>query len=192
MLYRESTTPPQDLRTRCRNPRCGCKLKYPADNPRRAFCCSGCSEQFYRHRCLVCEALFSRKTERRRTCGRGKCRNAYGRYPERFNGPWAQTPDLRHNASRNPLKTGTKIDDKSGRGWRVVAGPEPPEINLRIPPTPATIPETNRLFLEQVRRKAGEARRITEVCFRRTLGRGGSFSQYRAARSAGIKRRARQ
>lgn len=42
-----SPDPPQ-IRHRCRNPRCGGKLKTPTDNPRGAFCCEGCEIKKWR------------------------------------------------------------------------------------------------------------------------------------------------
>jgi hypothetical protein len=79
----------QDVTVRhmCRDPRCGCKLPEPVSNSREAFCCRGCHTQFYRTRCLVCEAKMERKTENQLVCGKRKCRNAlqadisFGRYP---------------------------------------------------------------------------------------------------------------
>jgi hypothetical protein len=45
---------PQLLRTRCRDPRCGCTLPAPVVEPRQAFCSRGCFEHFHRNRCRVC------------------------------------------------------------------------------------------------------------------------------------------
>lgn len=132
MLYSPSLTEPQ-VRHRCRNPRCGTKLKIPAANP-DAFCCRGCEAQFYSRRCRVCEALFSPKTGRRQTCGRSRCRHEFQRHPELFLSSGYATPGLGHNALRNPIKPGLKIGTKTGRPFRIVAGPAVPEINLRIAP----------------------------------------------------------
>jgi hypothetical protein len=132
MVYRHQPGPPQ-LRQRCRNPRCAGKLKAPAASPRNAFCCKGCEEQFYDGRCRVCEAKFSRKTKRRIVCPQSRCRHEFQRHPEQYFGLRYPSAPLGHNASRNSIKLGLKIGAKSGRGWRVVAGPEVPEINIRNP-----------------------------------------------------------
>ena len=47
--------PFEELRHYCRNPRCRTKLAAPVSNPRDAFCCRGCFDSFYLHRCAVCE-----------------------------------------------------------------------------------------------------------------------------------------
>jgi hypothetical protein len=59
---------PDGGRHRCRNRRCRERLPEPVDNPRRAFCCRGCFNSFYRSRCRVCEAAIRRKNEQQRTC----------------------------------------------------------------------------------------------------------------------------
>ena len=49
------------LRHRCRNAgHCGQKLPEPVDSARRAFCCRGCYDQFYRKRCVACERSIER------------------------------------------------------------------------------------------------------------------------------------
>jgi len=45
----------EDLRHRCRNPRCRSKLPSPVSNLREAFCTRGCYESFHLKRCRVCE-----------------------------------------------------------------------------------------------------------------------------------------
>jgi hypothetical protein len=57
-----------ELRHRCRNQRCRCKLPEPVENLHRAFCCRSCFEQFYRTRCLVCEK--PKRHQRRQLCGK--------------------------------------------------------------------------------------------------------------------------
>jgi hypothetical protein len=163
MLYRERVELPQLLRHRCRNPRCGSSLRVPAANPRDAFCRRSCERQFYDCRCRVCEALLNRKTKRRAVCWRAKCRYQFKRHPEDFFGSLYPREVVAHNGARNPAKPGflapvenesypcppagpvahnegktplksrLKNSAKSDRGWRVIAGPEVPEINLRIP-----------------------------------------------------------
>jgi len=57
------------LRHYCRNQRCRLKLPAPIENEHKAFCCRGCFESFYLHRCRVCE-----KPLRDRRGGRLYCR----------------------------------------------------------------------------------------------------------------------
>jgi hypothetical protein len=114
MLYRHQIDPPQ-VRHRCRNPRCSAQLKDPTTDRRNAFCCKGCEVAFYSARCRVCEALIFRKTSRRLVCERSKCRHELERHPERFALPATPIAELGPNASRKPIKTGTKISVKSGR-----------------------------------------------------------------------------
>ena len=159
MFYKVQPPPPQ-VRTRCRNARCGTTLKIPTDNPRDAFCSNGCREQFYRYRCRVCEAAIPQKTKPRVVCWRSKCRHEIQRFPARFFGPWAQIPDLGQISSRNPLKPGLKIGSKSGRGWRVVAGPEPGPANFLVPPEPGLISESYKAF-QKYRKK--EKRRLARL-----------------------------
>jgi YHS domain-containing protein len=76
------------IRRRCRNPRCGAKLKRETSNLRNAFCCRGCFERHYRKLCLVCERSLRRKAERK--AGRpmqfcsSKCKFAFRRHPETY------------------------------------------------------------------------------------------------------------
>jgi hypothetical protein len=65
-----------ELRHRCRNPKCRSKLPAPVSNEREAFCCRGCFNAFYRHRCLICEQEMDRKNEGQKVCSKRKCRNA--------------------------------------------------------------------------------------------------------------------
>jgi hypothetical protein len=64
---------------------------------------------------------------------------------------------LGHNGSRSPLNTGLKTGTKSGRGYRIVAGPEPPRANFLIPSDPVHEPESNRAFREHLKTAAGKA-----------------------------------
>jgi hypothetical protein len=66
----------QELRKRCRNPKCQMNLPEPVSNPREAFCVAGCYRAFYRSRCLICEEVFERKNEQQKVCGKRKCRSA--------------------------------------------------------------------------------------------------------------------
>jgi hypothetical protein len=138
VLYTPTPTPAQQqqLRHRCRNPRCGCKLKTPTDSPHRAFCCRGCFDSDYRARCLVCERPIERKTERRRFCSRSACRHEFRSHPEQFYDYPHRGSVYAANASRNPIKSGLKIGSKVGRPFRIVAGPEITGTSFRL----ATIP----------------------------------------------------
>ena len=84
----------------------------------------------------MCEQPFARKTERRLVCGRAKCRHEIQRHREQFSG----TPGSRYllglNGSRSAHFTGLKTGQKSGRPFRIVAGPIPAGINLRVPLDP--------------------------------------------------------
>ena len=77
------------LRTRCRNPRCRCKLPMPTANLHEAFCCAGCYDSFHLHRCRVCEACIEQpRYGTRLLCRKSKCRTAwksgigFGRFAE--------------------------------------------------------------------------------------------------------------
>jgi hypothetical protein len=123
-------------RHRCRNPRCGAKLKSPTPNRLDAFCCQGCFGQFFRSRCLVCEQLFTRKTERRLTCSRRKCRHEIERHRERYFGGRYLGSVLGPNASRSADKTVLKIGTFGGRPFAQVAGPQLTPTAFRL----ATLP----------------------------------------------------
>lgn len=123
MLHNPNFKLPQQDRTRCRNPRCTDRLKLPASNPRDAFCRPTCEAAFYRSRCRVCEQLFTRKTARRIVCFREKCRSQFKRHPEDFFGPRYPYGPVAHNAEKPSTKSKLKTAEKSGRGWRIIAGP---------------------------------------------------------------------
>jgi hypothetical protein len=106
------------VRHRCRNPRCGAKLKEPTDNPREAFCCKGCFTSYYRNRCIVCEHPYDRTREDQHTCGRRKCKGEFRRHRLRFLPKWGQIPGEALSTTRNPIKSGLKTGIKSLRGWR--------------------------------------------------------------------------
>jgi hypothetical protein len=114
-----------DLRHRCRNPRCRCKLPEPTSIFRNAFCCRGCFTGFFRSRCLVCEQPFERKQENQATCRQPKCRAALRREPAHFLGKWGTgsgTLGEAEQALGNPVNTGIKTAHKTGRAWHQVAG----------------------------------------------------------------------
>jgi hypothetical protein len=122
MLYDPDIPEPVQVRYRCRNPRCGGKLKAPAANPRDAFCCTKCEAAYYRIRCRCCEQLFSRKTQRREVCGRSRCRHKFQRHPERFWGSRYPRQVLGHNAEKSLAKSTPKQVPNRVEGgvWRPV------------------------------------------------------------------------
>jgi hypothetical protein len=135
VLYR--LTPPSNLvRHRCRNPRCGAKLKSSVVNRLDAFCCQGCFDNFYRSHCLVCEQLFTRKTARRQVCHRSRCRHEFQRHRERFSGTRYLASVLGLNASRSAHSTGLKIGQKPDRPLRQVAGPKLSSTSLWLASLP--------------------------------------------------------
>jgi hypothetical protein len=73
------------LRHSCRH--CRTKLSAPTENPRRAFCCRGCFNSFYRPRCVVCETPIRRKTEWQKTCIAKNCKAEIKRFPLAYSWP---------------------------------------------------------------------------------------------------------
>lgn len=117
-----------DTRRHCRNPRCRSKLPAPTDNDRRAFCCSTCFEQFYRTRCLICEAALPPGPINRKICRRAGCRtewrkNRWNYVPATLLAEHAERP------LRSPIKSGVKTGLKPCRASCIV-GPADPPINL--------------------------------------------------------------
>jgi hypothetical protein len=119
----------EELRHRCRNPRCRLKLPAPVSNPREAFCARGCHTQFYRKHCMACEQPMERKRESQQLCGHRKCRNQFAALKAHFSLGRYHPSSPALDVSRNPTKTGIFSPVKSDRGWRVVAGPP---VNLRL------------------------------------------------------------
>jgi len=93
------------LHHRCRNPRCGSKLREPVENPHAAFCTRGCWEQFHRHRCVVCERGFDRKVENKRLCERRLCRAEMRRWPAVYLPFQPQTANVDKPGTSEPEKT---------------------------------------------------------------------------------------
>jgi hypothetical protein len=120
------------LRHRCRNPKCRCKLPVPTDNLRNAFCCRSCFTGYFRSRCLVCEQPMERKREDQTTCGQSKCKSALGRDRAHFYGKWSQTPQALQLGVGNPIESGIKTAHKTDRPWRLVAGPAMGSATLRL------------------------------------------------------------
>jgi hypothetical protein len=164
-----ASTQPSRFRHRCRNVRCGAKLKTPTGNPHAAFCCRGRFDSFYRTRCRVCERPIDHKTKRRLVCKRSECRHEFQRRPECFSGPTSSGSGLGHISSRNPIKPGLKIGTKPGRPFRIVAGPGLTETSFRlatIPLDPQFATRLDRLHADYVthRRKAAwHARRAAQI-----------------------------
>ena len=138
------------IRRRCRNPRCGAKLRRETDRPRDAFCCAGCFQQHYRNVCIVCERPMRQKGRRRRQFCRKRCQSEFHRYPgqflSRFTLPLGRVPDAGRNAPTSAHSTGLKTRAKSGRAWRVVAGPaaDLDPINLAVALDPETAARNRR------------------------------------------------
>jgi hypothetical protein len=112
-----------ELRRRCRNPKCRMKLRAAVGSPREAFCCRGCYNTFYLHRCHVCECAIEQPKNggQRLICKKARCRNAWrarsglGRY-------------LTPSAASAIRKTHDSIEVQTAitprRAWRIVAGPQ--------------------------------------------------------------------
>ena len=137
------------IRRRCRNPRCGSKLKRETDRPRDAFCCAGCFDQYFRTICLVCERPMRPKAAQQRFCS-NRCRSIFRRHPEqfwsRFTPPCTPLADATRKALRSGDSTGLKTRTKRDRPWRITAGPavglDP--INLQVPLDPETAARIRR------------------------------------------------
>jgi hypothetical protein len=112
----------QDLRHRCRNPKCRMKLPEPVANEREAFCTRGCHSSFYRRRCIICQKPMERRTETQLICGKRKCRNALARGANlgRYVSPSNSSATI--GASKNPIKMGVKSGIAGDRAWRIIAG----------------------------------------------------------------------
>jgi hypothetical protein len=173
VLYSRNFDPPQQdnppVRHRCRNPRCGAKLRLPVTNPRDAFCAAGCFTAFYRRRCLVCERAIIRGTERQRLCGRQKCKGEFRRHKERFFPTRYPPSGLSPNASRNPIKSALKTRSKAGRGFVQTAGPELSPIAFGLATLPldpelvARLERAHRNYFEHRRRAKRLAARKAQI-----------------------------
>jgi hypothetical protein len=140
VLYNHRADPPQQLRHRCRNPRCGGLLKDPTNDRRGAFCCQPCGRAHFATRCIVCEAAIAKTSRRRVVCWRSKCRHALQRHPEQYRLRVGQnaaktvsatpTAGLGHNAQKNSAKSTLKTGTKSGRAHRIIAGPAADPVNF--------------------------------------------------------------
>jgi hypothetical protein len=116
-----------ETRKRCRNPKCRMRLTTPAVNERQAFCCRGCHQSFYLHRCIVCEDAIERTTANRKICKKSKCRNALnaGLGLGRFHGNPAKTyqdPKNLELTQETLISCGSASASKRVE-WRIIAGP---------------------------------------------------------------------
>jgi hypothetical protein len=102
----------QQLRSRCRNPRCRLKRAAPTENDHHAFCTRTCHESFYRNRCRVCERDL-RKTGKRGDAGRRYCRppatckQQAEKWPEKYGD--GQFPVFPATKLRSADSTGTRF-----------------------------------------------------------------------------------
>jgi hypothetical protein len=137
-------------RHRCRNPRCACELRSPADNPRNAFCCRGCFASYYRSQCIVCERAYDRAREDQHT-GRRRCKGEFRRHRLRFLGRWGHGANSALSTPGSPIKPGLKTRTDRGRAWRQITGPALSATALRL----ATIPLEPELVARLERAHAG-------------------------------------
>jgi hypothetical protein len=128
-------TTTENLRHRCRNPKCRGKLAAPVSNPRNAFCCQACYAGFYRFRCLVCEQPLERKSPNQKVCGKRKCRAALAArtVENRFVG---RDTSIVHSGSNSPDISTSKTGIRRDRAWVVVAGPKLPLWQLLVAKVP--------------------------------------------------------
>jgi hypothetical protein len=119
----------EDLRHRCRNPRCRMKLAAPVVNPHKAFCTPGCHSSFYLKRCVVCENDKPvGSTARRKLCRRPKCEGHYRKNSAHYSflgGASAlSTNDTTSaaNVLRSAQSTAIKSAGLDDRPWYIVAG----------------------------------------------------------------------
>jgi hypothetical protein len=124
----------QDLRHRCRNPRCRSKLPAPVSNPREAFCARGCHSSFYLHRCLVCEGPLERKNETQKVCRKSKCRSTFRRG---FDGGRYRPSSSARDGEKTLDSIDSKPPPKADRPWFIVAGPPLTPSQLHC----ATVPD---------------------------------------------------
>jgi hypothetical protein len=108
-------------------------LKMKTDYTRKltpeGFCCRGCYQSFYLHRCRVCEGDLPKvdgKGRPRVICKKAKCKNAwaagegFGKYVESTGSyPVSKNPE---KCAGNAPKAVTFERAKAGPGWRIVAG----------------------------------------------------------------------
>jgi hypothetical protein len=119
------------LRHQCRY--CRSKLSEPTDNMRRAFCCRGCFQSYFRSRCVVCEGAIRRKRESQKTCIGVRCKRELSRFklvyswPERLGlghpsgGAFEASKTLDSIGSESPIsalpRSPMSWRDLAGNGW---------------------------------------------------------------------------
>ncbi len=122
------------LRHYCRHDRT--KLAGPTDNLRRAFCCRGCFNSYFRSRCVVCEAPIRRKNERQRTCIDIRCKAELRRFPLAYAWPETTNPPYPTSNVGGPSKTPDFIGSKGAlRGDRGAIWPDDgggPSLRARL------------------------------------------------------------
>jgi hypothetical protein len=108
-----------ELRHRCRNPKCRSKLPALIANERKAFCCRGCYDQFYRRRCVACEGDLPQGPANRKLCRKAKCRADYRKFSHLYKWPkmtrTAHPPQNGERPSKSVDSTGIKIDHADDR-----------------------------------------------------------------------------
>jgi hypothetical protein len=122
-------------REMCRNPNCGMKLKAPTENKHHAFCTVGCYEQFFRHRCVVCECTIKRSPNawHKRTCGKRNCRNLLRNSGDAYRSLYPSAKYVM-GPLRSAHEMGVNIPWRERpRIWKVLAGNSVSHINLIVP-----------------------------------------------------------
>jgi hypothetical protein len=110
-------------RRRCRNLRCRSKLPAPIENVRKAFCCRGCHESFYRNRCRVCERDL-RKTGKRGDATRmycrppANCRREAEKWPEKYGGgQWVGFTEMKLGSAHSTRPVAAPASDRGRWRW---------------------------------------------------------------------------
>jgi hypothetical protein len=135
----------QQVRSRCRNPNCRTKLKYPVDNGHKAFCCRDCHQRFYKRRCLVCEKDLP-QGHRRQLCSSRDCKRDYRNFRPSYVLEVPPEPNCKGD-SKSPCGTGTIFALRAPPGCRIIAGPPLSEFSLWAatldPPKPRPVDKPN-------------------------------------------------
>jgi hypothetical protein len=159
----------QCQRHRCRNPRCATKLSKAVDNPRNAFCCSGCFTSYFRGCCLVCERRYNRKAEHQWFC-RPKCKKEFYRHPEQFLGRWGDVSIAGRTSRENPIKRPGFRPTKAGREFVQIVGPALSPAALRLASLPLDLETAARVrganaavWIDQTPLPGTEYSQVTEI-----------------------------
>jgi hypothetical protein len=145
------------VREICRNPNCGMKLKRPTENAHHAFCTVGCYEQFFRHRCVVCECRMERVESvwNKQTCGRRECRKTLRNSGDAYRPP-SRWSGYVERYGRNAHGMGVKIPWRERpRVWRVAAGNLVSHANLIMPLHAETERRANQALPPALKRVLG-------------------------------------